>query len=81
LLVDSLGTDFDTVLTRSAVVALALAATWALALVLAVAVEARSGGRVRLAERAGRCSRPRRLRRQATRGRTRARARMPGRAP
>ena len=60
---DSLGTDFDTVdfdtvdfdtvLTRGSLVALALAAAWALLLVLAVAVEARSGGRVRLAERAG----------------------------
>ena len=50
---DSLGTDFDTVLTRGATVALTLAALWALLLVLAVAVEARSGGRVRIAERAG----------------------------
>lgn len=50
---DSLGTDFGTLLTRGAMAALALSAAWAALVVAAVAIEARSGGRVRLAERAG----------------------------
>lgn len=49
----SLGTDFDTVLTRAAVVVLAAAAAWALLVVASLAAEARSRGRVRLAERLG----------------------------
>jgi len=57
--VDSLGTDFDALLVRGAVVVLALATGWAVLVVLAVALEARTGGRVQLAERAG-C--PRRVR-------------------
>jgi len=51
--VTSLGTDFDALLTRGAQVALVLAGAWALAVTAAVALEARTGGRVRLAERAG----------------------------
>jgi nucleoid-associated protein YgaU len=51
--VDSLGTDFDALLTRGALAALVVAAGWALAMVVAVALEARTAGRVRLAERAG----------------------------
>lgn len=50
---DSLGTDFGTLLTRGATLALALTAAWVALVVAAVALEARSGGRVRLAERAG----------------------------
>lgn len=50
---DSLGTDFDALLTRGAVVVLLLAGAWALAVVLAVAIEARTGGRVRIAQRTG----------------------------
>lgn len=50
---DSLGTDFDTLLTRGAVYALLGAAVWAVLVVAAVAVEARSRGRIRLAERTG----------------------------
>ena len=57
---NSLGTDFDTLLTRGAVSALALAGCWALVVVVAVAVEARTAGRVQLAERAG-CPRAVRL--------------------
>jgi nucleoid-associated protein YgaU len=51
--VDSLGTDFDTLLTRGALGALVLAGGWAVVVVVAVALEARTGGRVRIAERAG----------------------------
>lgn len=51
--VDALGTDFDALLTRGAVGALVLAAVWAAVVVAAVAVEARTRGRVRFAERAG----------------------------
>lgn len=50
---NSLGTDFDTLLTRGALGALVLAGGWALLVVAAVALEARTGGRVRLAERTG----------------------------
>jgi hypothetical protein len=57
--VDSIGTDFDALLVRGAVVALALATGWAVLVVLAIALEARTGGRVHLAEQAG-C--PRRVR-------------------
>jgi nucleoid-associated protein YgaU len=51
--VNSLGPDFDTLLTRGALVALALAAGWAVVMVVAVALEARTAGRVQIAERAG----------------------------
>jgi hypothetical protein len=51
--VNSLGPDFDTLLTRAAVVALAAAGGWLLLVVVSVALEARTGGRVRLARRAG----------------------------
>jgi hypothetical protein len=51
--VDSLGTDFDTLLTRAAVCGLVAAGAWALVLVGAVAIEARTGGRVQVADRAG----------------------------
>jgi hypothetical protein len=51
--VDSLGTDFDALLTRGALALLVLAGCWALVVVVVVALEARTGGRVRLAERAG----------------------------
>lgn len=57
---NSLGTDFDALLTHGATAALALAGCWALVVVVAVAVEARSAGRVQLAERAG-CPRAVRL--------------------
>ncbi|MGY2874012.1 hypothetical protein ACVW00_001202 [Marmoricola sp. URHA0025 HA25] len=50
---DSLGTGFDALLTRGAVGALVLAACWALVVVAAVALEARTEGRLRLAERTG----------------------------
>ena len=50
---DALGTDFDTALTRGALVALAVAASWSLVVVLAIALEARTGGRVRVAARTG----------------------------
>lgn len=49
----ALGTDFDTALTRGALAALVLAAAWVVVVVAAVAVEARSAGRIRLAERTG----------------------------
>ena len=49
----ALGTDFDTALTRGALVALALAAVWVVVVVATVALEARSAGRIRLAERTG----------------------------
>ncbi|RNM13605.1 LysM peptidoglycan-binding domain-containing protein [Nocardioides pocheonensis] len=49
----TLGTDFDTALTRGALAALALATTWVVVVVAAVALEARTAGRVRLAERTG----------------------------
>jgi nucleoid-associated protein YgaU len=58
--VDRLGTDFDTALTRGAVAALALAGLWAVLVVVAVALEAGSGGRVQVAESAG-CPRVLRL--------------------
>jgi LysM repeat protein len=51
--VNSLGPDFDTLLIRAAVVALAAAGAWLLLVVVSVALEARSGGRVRLPGRAG----------------------------
>ena len=56
----SLGTDFDALLTRGALLALLLAAGWALTVVAVVAVEAGTRGRIRLAERAG-CPRAVRL--------------------
>jgi hypothetical protein len=58
--VDSLGNDFDALLTLGASVALAVAGLWALTVLAAVALEARTGGRVRLAERTG-CPRDLRL--------------------
>jgi nucleoid-associated protein YgaU len=57
--VHSLGTGFDALLVRGAVIALTLATGWAALVVVAVALEARTAGRVRLAEQA-RC--PRRVR-------------------
>jgi nucleoid-associated protein YgaU len=51
--VDSLGTGFDALLTRGAQVALLAAGCWALLIVVAVAVEARTGRGARFAERAG----------------------------
>jgi hypothetical protein len=51
--VDSLGTDFDALLTRGALWLLAAAAVWATAVVVAVGVETRGTGDVRLAERIG----------------------------
>lgn len=51
--VDSHGTDFDTLLTRGALGALVLAGGWAVLVVAAVALEAHTGGRIRLAESAG----------------------------
>ena len=50
---NSLGPDFDTLLTRGAFVALTVAAGWAVLVVAAVALEARTAGRVQIAERAG----------------------------
>lgn len=50
---ESLGPDFDTLLTRGALGALATAALWSILVVAAVSVEALSGGRVRLAHRTG----------------------------
>ena len=50
---DALGTDFDTLLTRGATIALLCAAAWALVVVAAVALEARSRGRIRLARHLG----------------------------
>ena len=49
----ALGTDFDTALTRGALAVLVLAAGWVVVVVTAVALEARTAGRVRLAERTG----------------------------
>jgi hypothetical protein len=51
--VSSLGTGFDTLLTRGALGALAAAAAWGVAVVVAVALEARSAGRIRVADRTG----------------------------
>jgi hypothetical protein len=51
--VESLGPDFDTLLTRGALGALATALLWATSVLAAVALEAVSGGRVRLAHRTG----------------------------
>jgi nucleoid-associated protein YgaU len=50
---DLLGTGFDTLLTRGALALLALAAVWSSAVVVAVALEARTRGRVRLARHTG----------------------------
>ena len=50
---DSLGTDFDALLTRGATIALLGAAGWAVLVVVAVAVEARSRGRIRLSQHTG----------------------------
>jgi nucleoid-associated protein YgaU len=58
--VGTLGTTFDALLVRGAVLALGVAALWLAAVVLAVAVEARTGGRLRFAERTG-CPRVLRL--------------------
>jgi nucleoid-associated protein YgaU len=57
---NSLGTDFDTLLARGALYALVAAAAWAVVVATAVALEAVTQGRVRLAERAG-CPRALRL--------------------
>jgi LysM repeat protein len=51
--VDSLGTDFDTLLTRGAVLTLLLAAAWGVAVVLATALEARTHGRLQWARHTG----------------------------
>jgi hypothetical protein len=51
--VNSLGTDFDALLTRSAVLTLLLGAAWALAVVLAAALEARTHGRLQWARHTG----------------------------
>jgi hypothetical protein len=48
-----LGTDFDTVLTRAAVAALLCAGAWAVLVLASLVAEARTRGRVRLAERLG----------------------------
>lgn len=50
---ESLGPDFDTLLTRGALGALVTATLWVTLVVAAVALEAVSGGRVRLAHRTG----------------------------
>jgi nucleoid-associated protein YgaU len=50
---DSLGTGFDALLTRGALALLVLAAAWAAAVVVAVALEARTHGRVRIARHTG----------------------------
>ena len=50
---DSLGTDFDTLLTRAALCGLVVAGGWAVVIVVAVAIEARTRGRVQVADRAG----------------------------
>lgn len=50
---DSLGIDFDTLLTRGALCALLGTGAWAVVVATAVALEARSSGRVRIAERLG----------------------------
>lgn len=50
---DSLGTDFDGLLARGAMLALLVAAAWALVVVGAVALEARTHGRIRLARHTG----------------------------
>lgn len=50
---DSLGTDFDTLLTRGAVLTLLLAAAWGVAVVLAAALEARTHGRLQWARHTG----------------------------
>jgi nucleoid-associated protein YgaU len=55
-----LGTDFDALLVRGAVGALGIAALWLLVVVVAIALEARTGGRVQIAERTG-CPRAARL--------------------
>jgi hypothetical protein len=49
----SLGSDFDTLLTRGAAAVLVVAGLWAVTVVAAVAVEARTHGRLRPAERTG----------------------------
>lgn len=51
--VAALGNDFNALLTRGALVVLVAAAAWLLAVLVAVALEARSRGRVRLAGRLG----------------------------
>jgi len=51
--VSSLGTGFDTLLTRGALGALTMVAGWGVLVVTSVALEARSGGRVRVADRTG----------------------------
>jgi nucleoid-associated protein YgaU len=49
----ALGTDFDTALTRAALVVLVLAAGWSVVVVVAVALEAHTEGRLRFAARTG----------------------------
>lgn len=56
----TLGTDFDALLARGALAVLLLAAAWAVAVVLAAALEARTRGRLRLVHRTG-CPAPVRL--------------------
>jgi hypothetical protein len=56
----TLGTGFDGLLVRGALAALVVAALWLALVLVAVAVEARTGGRLRLAERTG-CPRGLRL--------------------
>ena len=54
------GTGFDAMLARGAMGALGVAVVWTLLMLVAVALEARTGGRVRVAERMG-CPRLARL--------------------
>jgi hypothetical protein len=51
--VNSLGTDFDAALARAALCVLAAAGCWALLVVVAIALEARTRGRLRLARHTG----------------------------
>jgi hypothetical protein len=51
--VNSLGTDFNALLTRAAICTLGAVACWALLVVATVAVEARTRGRIRLCRRTG----------------------------
>src|SRR3954471_13966701 len=50
---DSLGTGFDALLARGALGVLVIAAAWSVLVVVSVAVEARTQGRVRLSARTG----------------------------
>ena len=50
---DSLGTGFDALLTRGALGLLGIAAAWSVVVVVSVAIEARTRGRIRLSARTG----------------------------